>query len=124
MDNPIYLSIDTIRNTKVVDESGTHIGNIEDLRIDRENNRIAYAVLSFGSHLLGIGNKYFAMPLEAFKHDQHEDDGVFQYADDYTLNVDKAVLEEAEGIDRNTSLTQAELSKIYVHYGLKPYWEK
>lgn len=116
MGDPIYLSVDTIRNTKVVDTSGTHIGNIEDLFVDRENNRLAYVVLSFGSHLLGLGNKYFAMPMEALKYGN--------YGDDYTLNVEKAVLEKAEGFDRSVPLTQAELASVYAHYRLQPYWEK
>jgi hypothetical protein len=47
--------------------------------------KIAYVVFSFGNHLLGIGNKYFAVPLEAFKYRQYEDD--------YVLDVDKSVLE-------------------------------
>jgi hypothetical protein len=94
----------------------THIGNIEDLMIDRENNKIAYVVFSFGNHLLGIGNKYFAVPLEAFKYRQYEDD--------YVLDVDKSVLEKEASFDRSKSLTQEELSKVYAQCKLKPYWEK
>ena len=93
-----------------------HIGNIEDLMVDRENNKIAYEVFSFGNHLLGIGNKYFAIPLEAFKYGQYEDD--------YVLDVEKSVLEKADSLDRSKSLTQEELSKLYAQYGYKPYWEK
>jgi PRC-barrel domain len=93
-----------------------HIGNIEDLMVDRGDNRIAYTVFSFGNHLLGIGNKYFAIPLEAFKYRQYEDD--------YVLDVDKSVLENADSLDRSKSLTQEELSKVYAQYGCKPYWEK
>ena len=37
---------------------------------------------------MGIGDKRFAIPLEAFKFGQH--------GHDYTLNVDKAILEKAE----------------------------
>ena len=96
--------------------SGMHIGNIEDLMVDRENNKIAYEVFSFGNHLLGIGNKYFAIPLEAFKYRQYEDD--------YVLDVEKSILEKADSLDRSKSLTQEELSKLYAQYGYKPYWEK
>jgi hypothetical protein len=45
-------------------------------------------VLSSGEYLMGIGDKRFAIPLEAFKFGQH--------GHDYTLNVDKAILEKAE----------------------------
>ena len=116
MDEPVYLSVDTIKNTRVFDNTDVQIGKIDDLLIDRENNRIACAVLSFGHHLMGIGNKYLAIPLEAFKYGQHEDD--------YVLDVDKSVLEKEEGLDRNEPLTQTELLKAYTQYKVKPYWEK
>ena len=116
MNEPVYLSVDTIKNTKVFDKTDVQIGKIDDLLIDRENNRIACAVLSFGHHLMGIGNKYLAIPLEAFKYGQHEDD--------YVLDVDKSVLEKEEGFDRNEPLTQTELLKAYAQYKVKPYWEK
>ena len=105
MDEPVYLSVDTIKNIRVFDNTDVQIGKIDDLLIDRENNRIACAVLSFGHHLMGIGNKYLAVPLEAFKYGQHEDD--------YVLDVDKSVLEKEEGFDRNEPLTQKELLKAY-----------
>jgi hypothetical protein len=44
-----------------VNKSREDLGTIEDLMIDLENDRIAYAVLSFGG-LLGLGNKLFAVP--------------------------------------------------------------
>jgi len=116
MDEPVYLSVDTIKNIRVFDNTDVQIGKIDDLLIDRENNRIACAVLSFGHHLMSIGNKYLAIPSEAFKYGQHEDD--------YVLDVDKSVLEKEEGFDRNEPLTQTELLKAYTQYKVKPYWEK
>jgi sporulation protein YlmC with PRC-barrel domain len=116
MNEPVYLSVDTIKNIKVFDNTDVQIGKIDDLLIDRENNRIACAVLSFGHHLMGIGNKYLAIPLEAFKSGQH--------GDDYVLDVDKSVLEKEEGFDRNELLTKMKLSEAYKQYKLKPYWEK
>ena len=115
MDEPVYLQVDTIRDTRVFDRNGVQIGKIDDLLIDRENNRIACAVFSFGAHLLGLGNKYFIIPLEAFKYGQH--------GDDYVLDVDKSTLEKEEGIDRNEPLIQKKLFEAYTQYKLKPYWE-
>jgi sporulation protein YlmC with PRC-barrel domain len=116
MDEPVYLQVDTIKDTRVFDKNGVQIGKIDDLLIDRENNRIACTVFSFGAHLLGLGNKYFIIPLGAFKYGQH--------GDDYVLDVDKATLEKEDGIDRNEPLTQTRLLEAYTQYKLKPYWEK
>jgi sporulation protein YlmC with PRC-barrel domain len=114
MDEPVYLQVDTIKDTKVFDKNCVQIGKIDDLLVDRENNRIACAVFSFGHHLMSIGNKYFIIPLEAFKYGQH--------GDDYVLDVDKETLEQEEGFDRNEPLTQAKLFETYTRYKLKPYW--
>lgn len=114
MGEPVYLQVDTIRDTKVFDKNGVQIGKIDDLLVDRDNNRIACAIFSFGHHLMSIGNKYFIIPFEAFKYGQH--------GDDYVLDVDKETLEQEEGFDRNESLTQAKLSEAYTRYKLRPYW--
>jgi hypothetical protein len=116
MEESVYLSVDSIRDARVFDNNGVQIGKIDDLLIDRDYNRIACAVFSFGAHLLGLGNKYFVIPLEAFEYGQH--------GDDYTLDVDKATLETEEGFDRNELLTKTELFKAYTQYNVKPYWEK
>jgi sporulation protein YlmC with PRC-barrel domain len=51
-----YLPTTTIKGSKVVNVKEEHLGNIEEIMIDQERGRIAYAVLSFGG-LLGVGNK-------------------------------------------------------------------
>ena len=115
MDEPEYIEVDMIKNTRVFDKNGAQIGIIDDLLIDRPNNRVACAVFSFGAHLLGLGNKYFLIPLEAFKYGQH--------GEDYVLDVDKETFENYEGFDRSEPLTQADLSEAYKQYSLKPFWE-
>ena len=117
--------MDTIKNTRVFYNTDVQICKIDDLLIDRENNRIACAVLSFGHHLIGIGNKYLSIPLEAFKYRKLPDDyALEQLGDDYILDVDKSVLEKEEGFDRNEPLNQTELLKAYTQYKIKSYWEK
>jgi hypothetical protein len=90
MDEPVYLSVDTIKNIRVFDKKVAQIGKIDDLLIDRSNNRVACAAFSFGTHLIGLGNKYFIIPLEAFKYGQH--------GEDYVLDVEKETLENEEGL--------------------------
>jgi sporulation protein YlmC with PRC-barrel domain len=118
MNEPVYIQMETIRairDSRVYDKNGEKLGKIDDLLIDRENNRVACAVFSFGSYLLGLGNQYFVIPLEAFKNGQHRED--------YVLDVDKVTLENEEGF-RYEPLTQMKLSEAYMQYKVKPYWEK
>ena len=79
---------------------------------------------SHNGYLMGIGDKLFIIPLEAFKFGQH--------GHDYTLDVDKTILEKAEGFDKDdwpvtceqlANSTREWLANIYTCYGCKPYWQ-
>jgi sporulation protein YlmC with PRC-barrel domain len=120
---PLYLTAKTINGDKVINMAGEHLGKIEDLMIDLENGRVAYAVLSFGG-FLGLGNKLFAVPWEALsvKPEEHA----------FALDVSKEILEKAEGFDKDdwpltceqlATSTREWLAKVYTCYGYKPYWE-
>jgi sporulation protein YlmC with PRC-barrel domain len=114
-DSPEFLSASTIKSDRVVNAAGDDLGKIEELMIDLENGRIAYAVLSFGG-FLGISNKLFAIPWQALKLRAHERA--------FTLDVSKEVLGKAEGFDKNNwPLSREELSRTYTYYGYQPYWK-
>ena len=75
----------------VVNRQNENVGKIHELVIDARKNRIFYAVLSFGG-FLGMGNKLFAMPWEAFEFSATENKLI--------LNVDKEKLKAAPGFDK------------------------
>lgn len=107
------LSGDRVRNT-----AGEDLGKIEDIMLDIPSGRIAYAVLSFGG-FLGMGNKLFAIPWDAFTLDEAEKE--------FVLNVDRKVLEDAPGFDKNNwpDMADPEFGRqVYGHYGYKPYWDE
>jgi sporulation protein YlmC with PRC-barrel domain len=114
---PRVLSSSTICSDHVRNSAGEDLGKIEDLMVDLESGRIAYAVLSFGG-FLKMGNKLFAVPWQALKVDtaNHQ----------FILNVDKRVLETASGFDKDNWPDMADPkfgTDLYRHYGYKPYWE-
>ena len=108
----------TVIGSKVVNQQAEDLGKIEDIVVDVEAGRIAYAVLSFGG-FLGMGDKYFAIPWEAFR---------FNVTDKRAkLNVDKKLLENAPGFDKDKwpNMTDASWgNQIFSHYGYRPYWEE
>jgi len=111
-----FLSATTIKGDKVVNTAGEDLGKIEELMIDVDDGRIAYAVLSFGG-FLGMGDKLFAIPWQSLRLRLHE------HA--FLLDVPKETLENAEGFDKdNWPVTTREwLSTTYSYYGYQPYWQ-
>jgi len=111
------LSSSTIKGDDVVNAQGEDLGSIDDLMIDLERGRIAYAVLSFGG-FLGMGDKLFAIPWEAMTVDQDNKRLV--------LNIDKELLKQAPGFDKNNWPDMADPAwgaEVYSYYGYRPYWE-
>src|SRR5215471_18690518 len=93
---PKVLSSSSICSDHVKNSAGDDLGKVEDLMIDLDSGRIAYAVLSFGG-FLKMGNKLFAIPWEALKADTVNKQ--------FILNVDKALLENALALTRITGRT-------------------
>ena len=107
----------TVIGSNVVNAANEDLGKIEDIVLDAGAGRIAYAVLSFGT-FLGMGGKFFAIPWNALHFNLKENRAV--------LNVDKKLLENAPGFDKDNWPNFADSTwgnSIYKHYGYKPYWE-
>lgn len=105
------LSGDKVRNLK-----GEELGRIEDFMLDLDSGRVAYAVLSFGG-ALGVGNKLFAVPVEALEIDEKEDC--------FILDADRELLKDAPGFDKADPPDFADQSwgmKVHSYYGRAPYW--
>lgn len=114
--NPKVLSSSSIEGTSIRNATGEDLGNIKDLMINLKKGNVAYAVVSFGG-FLGFGDKYFAIPWEAFHVDSQEEK--------FVLNVPKDKLENAPGFEKDNWPTTAlhdYLTNVYKHYGYSPNW--
>ena len=116
-DYPRVLSATKLVGNKVVNTAGEQLGTMKELMIDLDDGLIAYAVLSFGG-FLGLGDKLFAIPWEALTF--NSDDQTF------ILDVDKEVLEDAPGFDKdnwpdNAKYEAGWLLGVYEYYGYSPY---
>ncbi len=88
----MQLSATSIIGDTVTNHRGEDLGRIEDLMIDTENAQVEYAVLSYGG-VMGMGNKLFAVPLDALSLDEAEKCLI--------LDADKQYLENAPGFDKD-----------------------
>jgi len=102
----------------VVNRENENVGKIHELVIDARKNRVAYLVLSFGG-FMGMGNKLFAMPWEAFEFSATENKLI--------LNVDKEKLETAPGFEKGDKWPDFSDNvwgeSIYSYYNYVPPWK-
>ena len=114
----LTLSTTSLIGTDVRNNAGETLGDIKDFMLDVDNGRVLYAVLDFGG-FLGIGDKYFAVPLEAFRADTQSEKLV--------LDMDKARLENAPGFDKNNWPATANdtfVESVYDFYGQRDAWTR
>ncbi len=102
---------DTVRNSQ-----GEDLGNIEEIMLDTNNGRVAYAVLSFGG-FLGMGEKLFAVPWSSLTLDT-ENEGM-------VLDINKEQLKKAPGFDKDHWPSMADqrwATEVHGYYQARPYW--
>jgi sporulation protein YlmC with PRC-barrel domain len=85
-----YLTASSLHGDKVVNPSGEHLGEIKDVMLDLESGNIDYFIIEFGG-FLGLGVKYFAIPLRLLTLDAANRRFIF--------NQSREVLEKAPGFD-------------------------
>jgi sporulation protein YlmC with PRC-barrel domain len=85
-----YLTASSLEGDKIVNSAGEHLGEVKDIMLDLESGRIDYFVIEFGG-FLGIGVKYFAIPLRLLVLDAANKRFIF--------NQSRQVLENAPGFD-------------------------
>ncbi|HSF29068.1 MAG TPA: PRC-barrel domain-containing protein [Candidatus Tectomicrobia bacterium] len=107
----------TIMGMDVENAQGEDLGEIEDLMIDMQDGRIAYAGLAYGGWL-GLGENLAAVPWQALKFNSDEGD--------FTLNVDKEKLRAAPHFAKDKwpqTVDRKWLADVYAYYGARPYWQ-
>ena len=85
-----YLTASSLTGDKVVNAAEEHLGEIKEVMLDLQTGTIDYFVIEFGG-FLGIGVKYFAIPLRLLKLDAPNKRFVF--------NESREILEKAPGFD-------------------------
>lgn len=100
----------------VMNPQGERLGAVQDLAIDAERQRVAYAVLSFGG-FMGVGEKWFAIPTASLS---LPEDG-----EHFILAVEKDRLKNATGFDKDRWPSMGDSTwsvQVHEYYGVKPYW--
>lgn len=102
----------------VQDAQGDVLGKIENIIVDVETGRVAYAIVSKAG-VLGLNKKLFAVPWQAFR------PGMQRNA--YVLDVDRDILKNAPEIDPDHLPDWTNLhwnTDMYNHYHVQPFWSR
>ena len=100
----------------VINRQKENLGKVHELVIDTDRGSVAYVVLSFGG-FMGMGNKLFAIPWQAFEFSKSEYKLI--------LNVDKEKLKNAPGFDPEHMPDFADLTwgeTVHSYYGFRTAW--
>jgi sporulation protein YlmC with PRC-barrel domain len=111
------VSASKIIGEAVINREKESLGKVQDLVIDTELGSVAYVVLSFGG-FLGMGNKLFAIPWQAFEFSSTESKLI--------LSVNKEKLKNAPGFDPEKMPDFADRSwgeSVHTYYGYRTAWK-
>jgi sporulation protein YlmC with PRC-barrel domain len=103
------ISADRVQGTPVFDFEGGKVGHIEDVMLDKETGKVAYAIMSHGG-ILGAGERYHPLPWSILRYDLEKGG--------YIVPLDKAQLEEAPTLDHTEIYGDDAWQQIvHSHYG-------
>lgn len=113
---PQVLSASTLVGDKVTNPQGENLGEVRELVFDPDSGRVAYAVVALGG-FLGLGEKLYAVPWEAFRlsTDEHK----------FYVDISKDLLKDAPILERErfrAPSDRAFMDDLYRHFGFTPYW--
>jgi hypothetical protein len=106
----------SIRGTAVYNTAGEALGSIDDLMVDAQTGRVAYALMSFGG-FLGIGERYHPLPWAMLDYDRDKRR--------FVVSLSKATLLEAPTYGPGEKPHWGERSyeeAIHDYYKTDRYW--
>ncbi len=102
--------------TNVYDRTGSKIGEVKDIVLEKTSNNILFAVVSFGG-VLGMGEKYHPVPWSELDYDPAHGGYVVSFTAEQLKN---APADSIEALTKGDG--RAFRDSAYTHYGTRPYW--
>jgi sporulation protein YlmC with PRC-barrel domain len=113
----VLLGTTSFYGDSVYDVAGKFLGEIEELVLDIQSGRVAYALMAVGG-FLGMGRKLFAIPWSAVSVDR-----AYQRC---IIKIDLERLIDAPTLDGDLFARMADpdwATKVHTYFACKPYWE-
>ncbi len=124
--NLISSSCTDLKDYEIFNSQGEKLGNFEDVMLDIQSGRIAYAVMSYGG-FAGAGKKLLAIPWDALSIESPESYTGERKPKRMILNITRDKLDTAPTFERDRWPSQPDRQwlarNLYTPYGYKPWWE-
>ncbi len=102
-----------LKGLEVISQTGEKLGKIESVNTDPQSGDIRFVTISKGS-ILGMGGKDIAIPKEAFRVDESNNQVLL------TVNKDKL-----ENVPKQANMSDNEFQRdLEQHYGIAPAWKE
>jgi sporulation protein YlmC with PRC-barrel domain len=101
-----------VTGTEVYDQEGQRLGEIHDVLLNTAAEKIEFAILNFGSHFVGIDQRYYPLPWRLLKFDETRRG--------YVVNIDREKLGDAptfELSDTGLWLDDGSGTRVNDYYG-------
>lgn len=111
-----YLrSCSGLTGTSIEDEYNNKVGKIKDVVIDITEGKVSYVVVAVDTGFLNLGNKFFAIPIEAMEYDNVNER--------FRVPITKERLENSPGFDKDEWPTEPQpefVDTLYNYYDVSP----
>jgi sporulation protein YlmC with PRC-barrel domain len=111
------IAASKVEGTSVYNPAGEGVGTIDDVMVDKQTGKVAYAVMSFGG-FLGMGADYYPVPWTTLKYDTN--------MGGYVTNITKDRLNGAPSFKDDEEPAWGDRTyetNINRFYGAPNYWD-
>lgn len=120
LQEPVLTLDNQMTGSKVFTMSGDQVGEIENIVIDVDTGKVAYALVSRGTYL-GMGGEWVPIPVQALQWSAQERYEMSQEASD-ALKGDKSQFQPSAALPARIS--RDDLADLYQRFGVDPYWQQ
>lgn len=111
-----YIRATRVIGTDVCSPSGSKIGKVEDVVLDKLDNSIAFAVVGFGG-ILGMGEKFHPIPWASLDYVPEKQAYVVPFSEDTLKDAPSDTIAELTG-----EHVMSVRDNAYDYYGVPGYW--
>ena len=107
-----------VQGTNIYNQAGDKVGQVKDIVLDKESDRILFAALGFGG-VLGMGEKFYPVPWSVLDYSKDKGGYVIPVAQDV---LDRAPTYRLEDLTRDDGQLGDIRANSYDYYNVERDW--